>query len=92
MIYISNYNFSIIKKSSDNFIIVNNTLDTHAHLGSYKGCKILLGLIKRNESIKNPYLRTAKERLIPKQNRRKKKDKYYNRSREQRRAMGDKRA
>lgn len=90
MIYIANYNFSIVKKSSDDFVVVNNTLNTHAHLGSFKGCKILLGLIKRNESIKNPYLRVAKERLIP--TKRKKKDKYYNRSREQRRAMGDRRA
>ena len=86
---ISNYNFSIVKKRYG-YIVVNNTLDTHAHLPNYRGCVILLHLIKKNESIKDPYLRKAKERLVP--TKRKKKDKYYNRSREQRKAMGDRRA
>lgn len=58
------YNFSIIKKKYG-YVLVNKTLNTHAHLPNYKGCAILLHLIKTNQEIEDRYLRKAKERLIP---------------------------
>lgn len=71
------YKFKIIKKSYG-YVIVNETLDTHAHLPTYKGCKILLKLIKNNVPIKDKYLRRSKERLLHKSN---PKPKYVNKQR-----------
>ena len=67
------YKFKIIKKSEDSFVVVNTTLDTHAHLPTYKGCLDLIRLIRKGEYIRCAYLRNAKERLIPKK---KRKDRY----------------
>lgn len=65
MICISiNYKFKIIKKRYG-YVVVNTTLDTHAHLPNYKGCAILLHLIHNESDIKDSYLKKAKERLIP---------------------------
>ena len=67
--------FKTVKKSYG-YVIINKTLNTHAHLPNYKGCAILLHLIKNNVEIEDSYLRNAKERLLPKKV---KKDRYYNR-------------
>lgn len=64
--------YSIVKKSYG-YVLINKTLNTHAHLPNYKGCVILLNLIKKNVDIKDKYLRSAKERLLP---RREKKEMY----------------
>lgn len=58
------YKFSIIKKPYG-YVVVNKDLDTHAHMDNFKGCICLIRLIKKNVDIKDPYLRRAKERLIP---------------------------
>lgn len=57
--------YKIIKKSYG-YVVVNVTLNTHAHIPTYKGCRILLHLIKKNIEIKDRYLRRAKERLLMK--------------------------
>ena len=57
--------YRIIKKTYG-YVVVNVTLNTHAHIPTYKGCRILLHLIKKNIEIKNKYLRRAKERLLMK--------------------------
>lgn len=88
MLYLVNYTYKIIKKSNDNFVVVCVELDTHAHLGSFWGCKKLIQLIKSGEEIKNPYFQKACLRLTGelKEN----KQKYYNRSKAQRKACGAK--
>ena len=55
--------YKIIKKSYG-YVVVNVTLNTHAHIPTYKGCRILLHMIKNNIEIKDKYLRRAKERLM----------------------------
>nr|DAK86826.1 MAG TPA: hypothetical protein [Caudoviricetes sp.] len=55
--------YKIIKKSYG-YVVVNVTLNTHAHIPTYKGCKILLHMIRKNIKIKDKYLRRAKERLL----------------------------
>ena len=57
--------YRIIKKTYG-YEVVNVTLNTHAHIPTYKGCRILLHLIKKNIEIKDKYLRRAKERLLMK--------------------------
>ncbi len=57
--------YKIIKKPYG-YVVVNATLNTHAHIPTYKGCRILLHLIKKNIEIKDKYLRRAKERLLMK--------------------------
>ena len=55
--------YRIIKKTYG-YVVVNVTLNTHAHIPTDKGCRILLHLIKKNIEIKDKYLRRAKERLL----------------------------
>lgn len=57
------YKFKIIKKPYG-YVLINEDLKTHAHLGSYKGCKDLIRLINNNVKIKDKYLKKAKERLV----------------------------
>lgn len=85
VISIKDYDFRVIKKRYG-YVVVNKTLNTHSHLPNYKGCMILLNLIRNDVDIKDRYLRKAKERLIPNCNY--KKDKYVNKSRFQRKALG----
>lgn len=76
--------FSIYKdKLGNDYVVVNNRLNTHAHLGSYGGCMMLINMINKNVSIRNPYLQEAKKRLLTANT--KKKYKYYNRTKCQRR-------
>lgn len=58
------YKYKIVKKKYG-YVVINETLNTHAHLPNYKGCAILLHLIKTNQEIEDKYLRNAKDRLIP---------------------------
>nr|DAS75250.1 MAG TPA: hypothetical protein [Caudoviricetes sp.] len=55
--------YKIIKKPYG-YVVVNVTLNTHAHIPTYKGCRILLHLIKKNIEIKDKYLKRAKKRLM----------------------------
>lgn len=61
--YIGLMRFKIIKKHYG-YVLVNETLNTHAHLPNYQGFKILLNLIKHNVDIKDKYLRNARDRLL----------------------------
>lgn len=61
--------------------MLNTTLDTHAHLPNYKGCAILLHLIKNDTDIQDNYLRKAKERLIPDRQKGRGNKKYKNQNR-----------
>lgn len=85
VISIKDYDFRVIKKRYG-YVIVNKTLNTHSHLPNYRGCVILLNLIKNDVDIKDKYLRKAKDRLIPNNNNRK--DRYINKSRFQRKSLG----
>lgn len=55
--------FKIVRKYYG-YVVVNESLNTHAHLPNRKGCKILIGLIKRGDKIRDPYLRKAARRLL----------------------------
>nr|DAY22803.1 MAG TPA: hypothetical protein [Caudoviricetes sp.] len=58
-----NMEYRIIKKPYG-YVVVNVTLNTHAHIPTYKGCKMLLHMIRKNIKIKDKYLKQAKERLL----------------------------
>ncbi|WAW15276.1 hypothetical protein [Peptostreptococcus equinus] len=57
------YKYKIIKKRYG-YVVVNETLNTHAHLPNYKGCRNLLHLIRKDVEIRDKYLRKAKCRLL----------------------------
>lgn len=54
--------YQIVKKRYG-YVVIDTKRNTHAHLPNYKGCKILLHLMKRDVEIKDKYLRKARDRL-----------------------------
>jgi len=73
---------SIIKQHGSYIVKrVGGDYSFHAHISTYKGCKILRDCIKKNKLPKSDYLKGSCKRLLTREeyNRLKKsKDRYYN--------------
>lgn len=56
-------NFSVIKKSSKEFIVINTHNHSHSHMSTFKGACTVIDLYLRNKKAKSDYIQVAIERL-----------------------------